>query len=70
MKIAFNQNDLKLSPIDNEFVTDCEGCLFLCTTTLIPGCRLIDFGEEFFERLLRCFNAIFTSESLSDVFKL
>lgn len=71
MKVAFNQNDVYLYPIDDKFNYDCENCVFLRNTT--PDqytCILLDFGEDAFEQLTRCYGSIFIPESLSSIFNL
>lgn len=71
MKASFNQNNIELYPIDNEFIDDCKECLFFRTITSNSyDCRLIDFGIESYERLPRCFQSIFIPKPLSDIFKL
>lgn len=67
MKASFNQNDVGLYPIDDEFVHDCENCIFLRDS---HKCILMNSYEEIVEELPSCFSVIFTSEPLSDVFKL
>lgn len=67
MKAALNQNDLGLYPLDNEFSTDCENCAFLRDSYT---CILLNFGEETFDKLPHCFNAIFILKPLSDIFNL
>ena len=71
MKVAFNQNDIELYPLDDEFSDDCENCVFLRNiTTDSYTCILPDFEEDIFEQLPGCFNSIFIPESLSNIFKL
>lgn len=71
MKASFNQNDLELYTVDDEFAHDCENCVFLHTiTSNSQECRLIDFEPGTFERLFHCFQSIFIPEPLSDIFKL
>lgn len=71
MKASFNQNDLELYPVDNEFAHGCENCVFLHTiTSNSQECRLINFEEEFFRRLPRCFESIFILKPLSEIFTL
>ena len=70
MKVAFNQNDIELYPVDNEFSHDCENCVLLRNiavdsyTCILPG-----FEEDIFEQP-DCFNSIFIPEPLSSIFKL
>lgn len=72
MKASFNQNNIGLYPVDDEFVHDCENCIFLraVASDFSYRCRLVYFGKEFYKRLPSCFESIFISEPLSDVFKL
>lgn len=67
MKAAYNQNDLGLYPADDEFSHECENCAFL---RLSDKCVLLDFGEDIFEKLPKCWNAIFIPEPLSNIFEL
>lgn len=67
MKASFNQNDVGLYPIDDEFVHDCENCIFLRNSY---KCVLMNSDEKIAEELPSCFSAIFTAEPLSDIFKL
>ena len=67
MKAAYNQNDLGLYPLDNEFIHECENCIFLRSSY---KCTLLDFGEDNFDELSKCWNAIFTPEPLSNIFEL
>lgn len=71
MKAAFNQNDIKLYPIDNEFINECKGCLFLrAISSNSYDCRLFNFETGTFETLFHCFQSIFIPEPLSDIFKI
>lgn len=71
MKVAFNQNNIELYPLDDEFVHDCENCIFLRDVTPdLYTCILLDFGEDNFEKLPSCYSSIFIPESLSSIFNL
>lgn len=66
MKAAYNQNDLGLYPLDGIYEDPCENCIFLDHKT----CILLNFGEDTFDELPKCWNAIFTPEPLSNIFEL
>ena len=68
MKAAYNQNDLGLYPLDEIYEDPCENCIFLLLEKSI--CVLADFGEDNFDELPRCWNAIFIPEPLSNIFEL
>lgn len=68
MKAAYNQNDLGLYPLDEIYENPCENCIFLLLEK--PHCVLVDFGENNFDELPRCWNAIFIPEPLSNIFEL
>ena len=68
MKAAYNQNDLGLYPLDEIYEDPCDNCIFLNSEKYT--CILADFGEDSFNELPRCENAIFISEPLSNIFEL
>lgn len=68
MKAAYNQNDLGLYPLDENYEDPCDNCLFIR-----PGeytCILADFDEGSVDELFRCWNSIFIPEPLSNIFEL
>jgi hypothetical protein len=68
MKAAYNQNDLGLYPLDEIYEDPCENCVFI---RLKEGtCILANFGEDNFDELPMCSNAIFIPEPLSNIFEL
>lgn len=68
MKAAYNQNDLGLYPLDEIYENSCANCIFIRPENYT--CILADFGEDNFDELPRCWNAIFISEPLSNIFEL
>lgn len=69
MKAAYNQNDLGLYLLFDEVdKDDCENCIFYQPEK--RDCILLNFGEDIFEELPKCWNAIFIPESLSNIFEL
>lgn len=68
MKAAYNQNDLGLYPLNEIYYDPCENCIFLRSEK--STCILTEFGEDNFDELPRCFNAIFIPEPLSNIFEL
>lgn len=69
MKAAYNQNDLGLYPLDGIYKDLCENCIFLKLEN--STCILFDnFGEGSFDKLPKCWNGIFISEPLSNIFEL
>ena len=66
MKAAYNQNDLGLYPLDEIYEDPCDNCIFIRP----EKCVLADFGEDNFDELPRCWNAIFIPEPLSNIFEL
>jgi hypothetical protein len=68
MKAAYNQNDLGLYPLNEIYEDPCDNCIFIRSENYT--CILADFGEDNFDELPRCWNAIFISEPLSDIFEL
>lgn len=68
MKAAYNQNDLKLCPLDEIYGDSCDNCMFIRPENYT--CILADFGDDTFDELPRCWNAIFIPESLSNIFEL
>lgn len=68
MKYAYNQNNLGFHLSDVIYEDTCKNCIFLRSEEGI--CQLINFGEDSFNELPRCWNAIFISEPLSHIFEL
>lgn len=68
MKAAYNQNDLGLYPLDGIYKDPCDNCIFIRSEK--GTCVLANFGENNFDELPRCWNAIFISEPLSHIFEL
>lgn len=68
MKAAYNQNDLGLYPLDKIYEDTCDNCIFLRSEKYT--CVLADSGEDNFDELPRCWNAIFIPEPLSNIFEL
>lgn len=68
MKAAYNQNDLGLYLLDEIYEDPCDNCVFIRPENYT--CILADFGEDNFDELPRCWNAIFIPEPLSNIFKL
>lgn len=68
MKAAYNQNDLGLYPLDEIYEDPCDNCIFIRLDNYT--CILADFGENNFDELPICCNAIFTPELLSNIFEL
>ena len=66
MKAAYNQNDLGLYPLDEIYEDSCENCIFFDQKT----CILLNFGEDIFDELPKCWDAIFIPEPLSNIFEL
>lgn len=66
MKVAYNQNDLGLYPLDGIYEDTFKNCIFLDQKT----CILLNFGEDIFDELPKCWNNIFILESLSGIFEL
>lgn len=68
MKAAYNQNNIELSPLDEIYGDFCGNCIFLRPEN--HTCTLLDFGEDVFEELHKCWDAIFIPEPLSNIFEL
>lgn len=68
MKAAYNQNDLGLYPLCEDYEDPCDNCIFIRPEKYT--CVLADFGEGNFDELPRCWNAIFIPEPLSNIFEL
>lgn len=69
MKAAYNQNDLRLYPLDGIYEDPCANCIFLRLEN--STCTLLDdFGEDTFEELPKCWSGIFIPEPLSNIFEL
>lgn len=68
MKAAYNQNDLGLYPLDESYEDPCDNCIFIRPENYT--CTLADFGEDNFEELPKCWDAIFIPEPLSNIFEL
>ncbi len=68
MKASYNQNDLGLYPLDGIYEDPCDNCIFLPLEK--STCVLADFGADIFDELPSCWNAIFISEPLSNIFEL
>lgn len=71
MKAAYNQNNIGLHPLTvfcGEFCDPCTNCIFIRPEK--NACILVEFGEDNFDELPKCDNAIFIPEPLSNIFKL
>lgn len=68
MKTAYNQNNIKLYPLDGIYEDSCAHCIFLRLNN--STCTLLNFGEDTFEKLPKCWDAIFIPEPLSNIFEL
>lgn len=66
MKVAYNKNDLGLYPLDGIYEDPCKNCIFLDQKT----CILLNFGEDIFDELPKCWNTIFILKPLSNIFEL
>jgi hypothetical protein len=68
MKAAYNQNDLVLYPLGGIYEDPCKNCIFLQLEK--NTCKLLDFGEDSFDKLPKCWNSIFIPDLLSNIFEL
>ncbi len=68
MKAAYNQNDLGLYTLYEDYDDPCDNCIFIRPEDY--NCILADFGEDNFNELPSCGNGIFIPEPLSNIFKL
>lgn len=70
MKAAFNQNNIGLHPLTVFYgpCDPCANCIFIRPEK--RTCLLSNFDEDIFDKLARCYNAIFIPEPLSNIFKL
>lgn len=72
MKAAYNKNDLGLHPLDEKIYGDpydpCDNCVFIRPEK--HTCILLEFGEDNFDELPKCWNGIFIPEPLSNIFEL
>ena len=71
MKAAYNQNDIGLHPLTVFYGKPrdlCANCIFIRSEE--RTCLLSNFDEDTFDKLARCWNAIFIPEPLSNIFKL
>lgn len=66
MKVAYNQNNLRLSIRDSQ--RPCDNCIF--TRPENRSCILFDFGEDNFGELPGCWNGVFIPKPLSNIFEL
>lgn len=67
MKAAYNQNDLGLYPLNDIYKYPCDNCIFRPENYT---CILAEFGEDNFDELPKCWNAIFIPKPLSNIFEL
>lgn len=68
MRAAYNQDSVALYPLDGIREDPCDNCIFLKPEDYT--CTLVDFGEEIFDKLPKCWYSIFILEPLSNIFEL